>query len=157
MSQTSRNTKPKEWTGKKKSFSPHHFLLFTLLPSRRSQSKAAIPPTTPAPTTPIMDKPTRLAPPNLVLLEDAPVGDAAPSVSGWAFRPAQSELYESRTLWPTAWRSAEGLWLTIQLIQVWIPLRLVVVHTHAKVVQAPTESKLEEHWLWHGPGNKLGS
>jgi len=43
---------------------------------------------------------------------------------------------QSRTLWPTAWRSAEGLWPTIQLIQVWIPLRLVVVHTHAKVVQA---------------------
>jgi len=113
------------------SFSPDCFLLFPLLPRRRAQSKEAIPPTTPALTTPIMDKPTwPTAPPALLLPEDpedldVPVATAPPTVRDGIPFPTHSGLYVSRLLWMAAGSSWEGDESTEQLMQVWIPLRFV--------------------------------
>jgi len=151
-----RNTK--EWTEKDELF-PNRFLLFKLLTRRRSQSKEAIPPTTPALMTPIMDKPTwPTAPPALLLPEDPedldiPVAAAPLTVRDGIPFPTHSSLYVARSLWMAAGSSEEGDKPTTQLMQVWIPLRFVNEQMQAaENVQPVTVRKTSAHWPWHAGG-----
>jgi len=126
---------------------------------------AATPPTTLAPTTPIIDQPTLLAAPTFdpllalplpaVLLApaEAAVPVEPPSVSEEMPWPAHSALYVLRTLCPTD--TSELSVLTIQLIQDWMPLRFEDVQTQDKSVQAEIVLRLVVHPLWHAGGKSL--